>query len=343
MIFVLFFSYYLLGDFVKKILLFLIFIIILYIPTVNASSYIGVDVNSGRILYEKNSSDKKLIASTTKIMTCIISIENSSLDKEIIVSDEILKMYGTSIYLEVGEVITVKDLLYGLMLRSGNDAAMVLAYNIFDNYDMFIYKMNELADKLGMNNTVFNNPHGLDEDTKNYSTAYDMSLLARYCYKNKIFMDIIGCSKYNTITNKKSYIWYNRVDILDNYKYSLGGKNGYTPLAGKTLVSYAKNGNNTFLIVSLDDSDIYHNQISLFEKMFKEYRTYKIIDKNTFFSKSSKYYLKKSFLYPLKNNELDNLKIYIKYNNNKSCKRCGNIDIYFKDKIVESLIIYSKP
>ena len=194
-----------------------------------------MDNDSGRILYENNSNERRLIASTTKIMTCILVLENSDLSKKITVGDEILKVYGTNIYVEVGEILTIKDLLYGLMLRSGNDAAIVLANNIFNSEDEFIHKMNDKAKEIGMNNTVFNNPHGLDEETKNYSTAYDMALLAKYAYKNKMYRNIISTKKYNTKSNLKSYEWYNRVELINSYKYSLGGKNGYTPKAGKTL------------------------------------------------------------------------------------------------------------
>ena len=175
--------------YLKKI--FLLILIIIFPINVFASSTMVMDNDSGRILYENNSNERRLIASTTKIMTCILVLENSDLSKKITVGDEILKVYGTNIYVEVGEILTIKDLLYGLMLRSGNDAAIVLANNIFNSEDEFIHKMNDKAKEIGMNNTVFNNPHGLDEETKNYSTAYDMALLAKYAYKNKMYRNII--------------------------------------------------------------------------------------------------------------------------------------------------------
>lgn len=151
----------------------------------SSSSSVVMDMDSGRILYSKNKDEKRLIASTTKIMTCIITIENMDLNKKIIVGDEVLKMYGTNIYVEVGEEISIRDLLYGLMLRSGNDASVVLAKNVFGSYDKFIKMMNKKAKELNMNNTIFNNPHGLDDDTKNYSTAYDMALYLSIVIKIK--------------------------------------------------------------------------------------------------------------------------------------------------------------
>ena len=317
-----------------------------------------MEEKSGRILESSDINNKKLIASITKIMTCIIALENNNnLEKVIKVPNEVLKMYGTNIYIEVGEEIKIIDLLYGLMLRSGNDAALTLAIATAGSEENFVKLMNKKAQELGMNNTIFNNPHGLDEDTKNYSTAYDMSLLARYAYKNKIYRKIIKTKKYTCKSSIKSYLWYNRVSILNNYKYSLGGKNGYTPKAGKTLVSYAKKDNMTLIGVSLHDSNIYDTHEDLFEKNFKKYKLYKIVDKDNFsYNKklfSEDIYLKESFYYPLKENELTNIstiinitnsnntipgKIIIKLNN----KEIGSINIYKKSKIKEEKNLSSK-
>ena len=234
------------------------------------SSSIIMDVDSGRILYQKNIHEKKLIASTTKIMTFLITYENSNIEKEITVGEEVLSMYGTNIYIEVGEKMKIKDLLYGLMLRSGNDAAITLAVNTLGEEE-FIRKMNEKAKEIGMINTVFENPHGLDEDTKNISTAYDMALLSQYAFQNKLYQEIISTKKYSTKSSIKSYTWYNRMSLLNNYKYCIGGKNGYTPKAGKTLVSYAKKENMILTIVTLKDNDIYNNHKNLYENYFNKY------------------------------------------------------------------------
>ena len=163
----------------KKILVFLIiFLIPLNIYAKDtATSSIAIDIDSGRILYEKNADEKRLIASITKIMTCIIALENGNLEKDIKAGEEILKMYGTSIYLELNEKMKLIDLLYGLMLRSGNDAAVVIAKEIAGSEEKFVEMMNKKAKELGMNNTKFSNSHGLDEETKNYSTARDMAKL----------------------------------------------------------------------------------------------------------------------------------------------------------------------
>ena len=304
-----------------------------------------MEEKSGRILESSDINNKKLIASITKIMTCIIALENNNLEKVIKVPNEVLKMYGTNIYIEVGEEIKIIDLLYGLMLRSGNDAALTLAIATAGSEENFVKLMNKKAQELGMNNTIFNNPHGLDEDTKNYSTAYDMSLLARYAYKNKIYRKIIKTKKYTCKSSIKSYLWYNRVSILNNYKYSLGGKNGYTPKAGKTLVSYAKKDNMTLIGVSLHDSNIYDTHEDLFEKNFKKYKLYKIVDKDNFsYNKklfSEDIYLKESFYYPLKENELTNISTIINITNSNNTIP-GKIIIKLNNKEIGSINIYKK-
>lgn len=305
-----------------------------------------MEEKSGRILESSDINNKKLIASITKIMTCIIALENNNnLEKVIKVPNEVLKMYGTNIYIEVGEEIKIIDLLYGLMLRSGNDAALTLAIATAGSEENFVKLMNKKAQELGMNNTIFNNPHGLDEDTKNYSTAYDMSLLARYAYKNKIYRKIIKTKKYTCKSSIKSYLWYNRVSILNNYKYSLGGKNGYTPKAGKTLVSYAKKNNMTLIGVSLHDSNIYDTHENLFEKNFKKYKLYKIVDKDNFsYNKklfSEDIYLKESFYYPLKENELTNISTIINITNSNNTIP-GKIIIKLNNKEIGSINIYKK-
>lgn len=317
--------------------LFLLLLLILPIQTYAYSSIV-MDVDSGRVLYENNSHSKELIASTTKIMTCIIVLENSDINKYITIGNEVLDMVGTNIYISVGERLKVIDLLYGLMLRSGNDAAETLAYNTL-GYDEFINKMNLKAKEIGMKDTSFSNPHGLDDNTMNYSTAYDMALLSKYAYKNKMYRKIISTRKYATKSNLKSYVWYNRMSLLNNYKKCIGGKNGYTPKAGKSLVSYASNDNITLSIVSLDDSDIYNNHEYLYEKYLSIYSKYKIIDKNNF---NNKYYLNKSFNYPLLEEEKDRvttlIELYPKTKNNI----VGKIIIRLDNKEIGELNIYNK-
>ncbi len=330
------------------IIIFAIFIIPLNVFADSALSTVVMEVNSGRILYSRDADSKRLIASITKIMTCIITLENSSLEKVVTVGDEVLEMYGTNIYIEVSEKISIKDLLYGLMLRSGNDAAVVLAKNVFGSEEKFVMEMNKKAKELGMKNTKFSNPHGLDEDTKNYSTARDMAILSKYAYQNKIYREIVGTKKYSCKTNFKSYLWYNRMSLINNYKSCIGGKNGYTPSAGKTLVSLASEDDMVLSIVTLKDADLYNNHENMYKKYFNEYKLYTIIDKNNFIMDSnfidSEVYIKKSFKYPLSEDELSSVSTVVKINNNynEDEKIVGKIIIKFKKEEIGNIDIYRK-
>ena len=332
-----------------KILIILISCTLTRIPTIYAESKkttgIVMDLKTGRILYENQSTEKQLIASTTKIMTAIIAIEKGELNKSVIIGNEILKMYGTNIYIEVGEEIKLIDLLYGLLLRSGNDAAVAIAVAVSKTEEEFVNEMNKMSEKLGMKNTFFQNPHGLDEKTKNYSTAYDMALLMKYANKNKIFKKISSTKIYETTTKNKKYLWYNRNKLLNNYEYCTGGKNGYTPSAGKTLVTTAEKDGMELVAVTLNDNNIYETQKKLYEKIFEEYKNYKIIDKKKFVIDQNfidtDYFIKQDFIYPLTTEEKDNIETIVSITNTNS-KEIGKIDIYLSDRKIGTVPIYRK-
>ncbi len=313
-----------------------------------SKSSIVMDIDSGRILYKNNVNDKRLIASTTKIMTAVVALSNGKLTDVYKAKDEILEMYGTSIYLEYNEAMSLNDLLYGLLLRSGNDAAVVIANNISKDEESFVKLMNKKAHEIGMKNTIFANSHGLDEKTKNYSTAYDMALLSRYAYNNfDTYRKITNTKRYEVQTKNKSYLWINRNKLLNSYEYCTGGKNGYTPSAGKTLVTTAKKNNLKLTIVTLDDPNEYETHKNLYEYIYSKYDKYKIIDKNNFsinkeFFKD-KLYLKKDFSYLLSEDEKDLVKTVVKITKLKNYKNndiVGRIDIYLKDKKIGSVNIY---
>ena len=309
-----------------------------------AKSSIVMDLDSGRVLYENNADEERLIASITKIMTCIIAIEQGDLDSDVEAGDEILKMYGTSIYLELNEKMKLIDLLYGLMLRSGNDASVVIAKVVAGTEEKFVEMMNEKAKEIGMTNTTFSNPHGLDEETKNYSTARDMAILSRYAYKNKTYRKIIGTEEYRVKTDNKSYLWYNRMKLLGDYKYCTGGKNGYTPSAGKTLVTTHKKGNLKITVVTLYDNDEYNNHERLAEYAFDNYSNYDIVDKNDFdlVIDDNKYYVNKSFSYPLTDSEKDNVKVLASIDDSINSGKVGNINISLNNKTLKKIPLYIK-
>ena len=332
---------------------FILLIIVLLIPInawaiqTSASTAILMDMDSGRILYEKNKDEQRLVASITKIMTAVLAIENASLEEEVTVGEEILSMYGSNIYIEVGEKIKLRDLLYGLLLRSGNDAAVVIANYIGKNEENFVKMMNEKAKKIGMKNTIYKNSHGLDEITQNYSSSYDMALLSSYANSLKEYRKISNTKKRIVKTKDKTYIWNNRNKLLNRYKYATGGKTGYTPSAGRTLVTTASKNNLNLTAVTLNDGNEYIDHEALYEYGFNNYQKYLIIDKNNFYIDKNLYkdkvYVKNSFSYPLRKNEKDKIRVIAKItnlNNYKNNDQVGDITVTLDDEILYKEPIY---
>ena len=294
-----------------------------------------MDADSGRVLYSENMNQKKLIASTTKIMTAIIALENAPLDMKIKVGKEIYDAYGSMTYIKEGEEFTLEDLLKGLMLQSGNDAALTIANNVMP-YNNFINEMNLKAYKLGMQNTSFENPHGLNDDTKNISTAYDMALLMKYAIKNKEFINITKTYEHKV----GNYIWYNKNKLLREYKYLISGKIGYTTRSGQVFVSAAKKDSKTLIIASIDEGDKFNLHKYLYEKYFPKYERYKVLDKNTFSFKVKNnlynhYYIKNDFYMLLSKDEINKLNIIVNTNKNKS-----NVQIYLNNNLIHNEKLY---
>lgn len=315
----------------KKILFILLF---LFCIKVNASIVV-MDADSKRVLYSINMNEQKLIASTTKIMTSIIALENGNLNDKYIVGNEIDNMYGSMTYIKKNEKFSLNDLLHGLMLQSGNDAAMVIANNTL-KYEDFIAQMNLKAYSIGMYNTIFENPHGLNDDTKNYSTAYDMALLMRYAIKNKDFLRITQSKKYKI----NNYIWYNKNQLLTDYKYLISGKIGYTKSSGPVFVSASRKNNKTLIIATINESDKFNLHKRLYEEYFKVYERYEILNKNTFSFKVKNnnydhYYIKNNFNMLLKKDEIEDLNIKINLNDNYNY-----VNIYLKNKLIHTERIY---
>lgn len=328
----------------KKILVLLILLISV---NVSATSTIVMDLDSERILYQNNAYERRLIASTTKIMTFVVAYEYGEmlLNEYVEAGEEILSMYGTSIYLNYREKMTLKDLLYGLMMRSGNDAAVVIATYIGGTEEKFVELMNRKAKEIGMHNTTFRNSHGLDEKTQNYSTAYDMALLSSYAYKIPFYREVSGTKYYDTKTLNKAYSWINRNNLLFLYKNSTGGKTGYTPSAGKTLVSTASQNDLNLTIVTLDDPAHYAHHQNLYEEYLNKYQNYVIVDKNIFNSTneySKKHlYLPKNITYPLTEDELANV-TYNVYLSKETDYTENYIEVLLNDKVVLKKKIFLK-
>ena len=337
----------------KKILLFVILLIPFNVSAISASSAIVMDLNSSRIIYEANIHEQRLIASITKIMTCIVTIENVDIDKKVKVDEDVLKAFGSAIYIEVGEELTIKDLLMGLMLRSGNDAAIVLAKNVAGSMDEFVYLMNELASNIGMKDTIFYNNHGLDEGEYkgNISTAYDMALLTKYAMNNKTFRNIFKTKEYITKSSYKTYKWKNKNKLLHRYDYITGGKTGFTKKARRTLVTTASKNNINLVIVTLNDPNDFQDHITLYENAFNKYKAQLVLDKKNFkikkdtFYKNNILYIKHDYYLPIKDDELKDIKIKYVLTKNKHAINndiVGQANIYLNNKIMHKANIYFK-
>lgn len=324
----------------KKILL-VIFSFFILCKTVNASCIV-YDMDNNRVLKEINMNEKHLVASTSKIMTAIVAIENSNLDSKVIVTKDILSAVGSSIYLEIGEKISMKDLLYGMMLRSGNDAATMIAIHVSGSMEKFTEKMNEYAKKIGMNNTLFYNSHGLEnkDGLGNTSTAYDMAVLTTYAMQNDKFRKIFSTKNYNCKSDRKNYSWQNKNKLL-KYDYVTGGKTGYTKKAKRTLVTTGLINGTNIVVVTLNDPNDFSNHKALYEKYFNKYKSYKILSKDEKFQNKN-YYIKNDKYIALTNDEYKKInKEIVLYDDNVS-DIVGYILIKLDDKVLVKEYIYEK-
>ena len=237
-----------------------------------ASSYIVIEQSTNKILQGANYDTQRSVASISKIMSAIIAIENNDLEKIVIVPSEINEVYGSSMYLKVNQEISIKDLLYGLLLRSGNDAAITLAIATSGSVDSFVDLMNEKAEKLNLKNTLFSNPHGLDKDgIGNISTSYDMAIIYSYCMDNEVFKEITSAKTYSNYVNKNK--------LVRNYQYCTGGKTGFTDKAKRTLVTSASKDGINLIIVTLNCGNDFETHKNLYEYYFNNYQSIKILNK----------------------------------------------------------------
>jgi len=261
-------------------------------PSVNAPSAILIDAETGRVLYEKNADTKMYPASTTKVMTGLLASEYKDLDEKVTATKNVLQTErgSSQIYINPGEVLTMRQLLYALMLESANDAAIVIAEHLGGSIDGFAQIMNDRAKTLGANNTHFVNPNGLHNDN-HYTTARDLSIIAREGMQNPTFRDIVGTFHYeipatnmqearNYITNSNKMIW--TVNNRYKYEHAIGIKTGYTSVAQHCLVGGAKKDNIELISVVLGDGKdfMYPDTIALFEYGFANFKKLELLKKD---------------------------------------------------------------
>ena len=335
----------------KKICIFLVVLLIpLKVYSISASSAIAMDLDTGRVLYGYNLDEQRLIASTTKIMTAIIAIENGNLDEVVKVSDIIYQAFGSALYIEVGEEITLRDLIYGLLMRSGNDAALVIAETISGSKEEFVYLMNEYATNLKMEHTKFYNPHGLEENNgdANKSTVLDMAKLTKYAMENSTFREIFKTKERTVKTNYKTYVWHNKNKLLSE-KYITGGKTGFTKLARRTLVTTGSKNNINLVVVTLNDPNDWADHKSIYQNIFKNYKSYQIINQKKFkvkedtYYKKDKLYVKNDYFMALTKEETKKLSLNIdlmKLEDYQTDDLVGYVEVKLDNKIYHKEPIY---
>lgn len=242
-------------------------------PVLEASSGIVVDTSSGKTLFEKDINEKRQIASITKLMTAVIILEENGLNELVTVSQKAANIPGSKIWLYPGEKIAVQNLLYAVLIHSGNDAAWALAEHNAGTVEAFVSKMNKKAQKLGMTNTNFQNPVGFD-DSKNYSTAYDLSILSRYIFR-KDFVRHAVIIKELSITSANGDITHKLEttnELLDSYLNVKGLKTGHTEQAGLCLSAVSENEyGNQILTIILNSPDRFKETKLLTDWVFKSY------------------------------------------------------------------------
>lgn len=308
----------------------------------NVTAECVMEVNSNRVLHSTNQNEKMFMASTTKILTAITVIENCNVDEEVIVSDESVGIEGSSIYLEVGEILSVKDLLFGLMLRSGNDCAETLALHVGKSIQGFADMMNKKAKEIGAKNSNFVNPHGLHDD-EHYTTAYDLALISSYAIKNPVFKEIVSTKSviipFTTRNTVRKLI--NKNKMLNEFEGATGIKTGYTKKAGRCLVSSGERKGMEIVSVVLNCAPMFERSKDLLNDAFSDYSPVKIAESDeivdfipTHTGEDCPIIIKKDVVIPLKKTEIDTINIVLDLPKNIST----SIE---KDKIIGKMKIYS--
>ncbi len=243
--------------------------------SVSAHSAVLIEMTTGRVLYSKNSDKRLPMASTTKIMTTICAIENNNegMDKIIEVSETAAGVEGSSMYLQKGEKMSFKELLYGLMLSSGNDAAVAIAEAVSGSCEKFADLMNKKAVEMGVLNTHFTNPSGLP-DENHFSTAEDMAIITAYALSNPEFYEIVSSKSYKIEGEGKAYprTLSNHNKLLSMYEGCIGVKTGFTKAAGRCLVSAAKRGEMTLIAVTLNAPNDWSDHAAMLDFGFDNYK-----------------------------------------------------------------------
>ena len=336
------------------------------LPKINSRYAVVIDKNNKTVIYGKNENTKTKMASTTKIMTCLVVLENANLRDIVETSAKAAGTGGSKLKFKKGDKISVNDLLYGLMLRSGNDAAVALAEHVGGNIEGFATLMNKKAVKLGLKNTHFETPHGLDSDN-HYTTPYELALLTAYALENNIFKTIVGTKSCSININGIPRTIFNTNELLGNLNGVYGVKTGFTNGAGRCLVTAIKRENLDAICVVLcadTKKDRTADSVKLIEYTFKNYESINISNKiNEEFEKwksinekrivikngikpSTKIKLDEYNIktYPIKKNSENNIKVEINGNLNinapvRKNTKIGELKVFYDDKCISEIDI----
>lgn len=282
-------------------------------PSVGAGGAALMEVYSGRLLAEQNAHKRLPMASTTKIMTALLAIEHCALDEMVTVPTEAYGVEGSSMYLHEGEEILLSDLLYGLMLTSGNDAAVAIACHVAGNVETFAELMNARAQEIGCTDTNFVTPNGLPDD-RHYTSAYDLCLIAATALQNETFRQIVGTTYHKTESGDVTRTLKNKNKTLWQYEGGNGVKTGYTKAAGRCLAFSAEREGTMLVGVVLNCPDMWNDAFDLLDYGFEMYQTQTLVDAGSCVAyagvsggtkKGLAIYTKEAILYPLARDDSD--------------------------------------
>ena len=317
------------------------------IPNVEAQSAIVIDCKTGRVLYEKNAYQKRPMASTTKIMTAIVALENGNLQDDVKISKRAASIGGSVIKLRENEIYKLEDLMYGLLMKSGNDAAIAIAEHIGGSVQNFVEMMNKKAQELNANDTHFINPHGLDKDM-HYTTAYDLANIACYAMQNDTFSKIVA-TKSKTIRDGKCF--NNTNELLHLYEGCNGVKTGFTNKAGRCLVTSVKREDDNYISVVLGcetKNKRAQSSKEILDYAYQNYKRYELINNEELYTmidvlkgkrNDVAIYPVDTIKLPLNQEEYQNIRIncnidYKKIAPIKKGQNMGSIEFIVGDKVI---------
>ena len=317
----------------------------------SAKSMIVIETSSNKVLYSKNELEKLPMASTTKIITALTVIENcDNLDKKIKVPKKATLVEGSSIYLKENEQLSIRDLLYGLMLQSGNDAAETLALEIGNgSIEKFATLMNDVAKKCGAENSNFVTPHGLD-DKNHYTTAKDLAVITSYALKNKEFKEIVSTKSYKILggENTIARTLINKNKLLSSLEGCIGVKTGFTKKSGRCLVSACERNGMQVVCVVLNCGPMFEESSTLINKAFEEYKNYEILPSYKFIDDVAvengsvskiRLYNRNGFSVVTTEKEAKNYIVKFNYEKNvkapiKKDEKLGEVEVYYKNTLI---------